>query len=56
MGWVTTYGIGSSAGATAVILRDGDLLTIRALAGSRDVAARQVEILVRRIAPRIVGG
>ncbi|GJD64010.1 hypothetical protein [Methylobacterium frigidaeris] len=55
VGWVTSYSIGSSAGATAVVLRDSDLLTIRALAGSREVAARQVEILARKVAPRIVG-
>jgi hypothetical protein len=55
VGWVTSYGVGSSAGATAIILRDGDLLTIRALAGSRAAAARQVETLARAVAPRIVG-
>ncbi len=55
IGWATTYGVGSSAGATAVILRGGDLLTIRAFAGSREAAARQVEILARTVAPRIVG-
>lgn len=55
VGWVTRCGVGSSAGATAVILRGGDLLTIRALASSREAAARQVEILARTVAPRIVG-
>ncbi|UHC19602.1 hypothetical protein LRS73_29155 [Methylobacterium currus] len=55
VGWATTYGVGSSAGATAIILRGGDLLTIRALAGSREAAARQVEILACTVAPRIVG-
>lgn len=55
VGWATTYGVGSSAGATAILLRDGDVLTIRALAGSRETAARQIEILARTVAARIVG-
>ncbi|MET7241828.1 hypothetical protein ABZT49_00510 [Methylobacterium sp. EM32] len=55
VGWVTRYGVGSSAGATAIILRGGDLLTIRVLAGSGEAASRPVEILVRTVAARIVG-
>ncbi|MEH3143818.1 MAG: hypothetical protein PGN34_00295 [Methylobacterium frigidaeris] len=55
VGWTSTYPLGAGAGATAVILRDGDLLTIRVLAGTRAVAAGHVETLVRTLAPRIVG-
>ncbi|SFU50750.1 hypothetical protein SAMN02799631_01007 [Methylobacterium sp. 174MFSha1.1] len=55
VGWVTGYGVGSSAGATAIILRGGDLLTIRVLAGSAEAAARPIEILSRTVAARIVG-
>ena len=35
VGWVSTYGMGSQFGSTAVVLRDGDLLTIRVIAGVR---------------------
>ncbi|KQP40063.1 hypothetical protein ASF49_21410 [Methylobacterium sp. Leaf104] len=55
LGWVTSYPMGTGSGATAVILRDGDLLTIRALAGSGEVAAGHVAALVRAVAPRIIG-
>jgi hypothetical protein len=55
VGWVSAYTAGSGAGATAVILRDGDLLTIRSLAGSPAAASRQVDVLARAVAPRIVG-
>ncbi|GJD58508.1 hypothetical protein [Methylobacterium dankookense] len=55
VGWVSSYAAGSGAGATAVILYGGDLLTIRGLAGSRESATRHVEALVRAVAPRIVG-
>ena len=55
LGWVSSYPMGTSAGATAVILRDGDLLTIRALADTREAAAGHVATLVRAVAPGIVG-
>ena len=31
IGWVTSYPLGDGFGATAIILRDGDMLTIRSL-------------------------
>lgn len=55
VGWMTTYAIGSKAGSTAVIIRDGDLLTIRSIADSPEVASRNAKALVDAIAPRIIG-
>lgn len=55
VGWISTYAIGTTAGSTAVILRDGDLLTIRSLAGEREVATRHAKTLATSIAPSIVG-
>lgn len=55
LGWISSYPVGTSAGATAMILRDGDLLTIRALAGSREAASGHVAALVRAVAPGLVG-
>ncbi|WP_407519923.1 hypothetical protein [Methylobacterium oryzisoli] len=55
VGWITTYPMGRTAGATAVILRDGDSLTIRSLASDGAVARRNAETLARTVAPRIVG-
>jgi hypothetical protein len=54
VGWITSYRIGSMAGATAVIIRDGDLLTIRSL--SDDPAmARANAVKMTSFARRIIG-
>lgn len=55
LGWITTYAIGSNAGSTVILLRDGDLLTIRSLASARAVASGNAERLAAEVAPRIVG-
>ncbi len=55
VGWISTYPMGRTAGATAILLRGGDRLIIRAVAETREAATRQVESLVRAVAPRIVG-
>lgn len=55
VGWISAYPIGKTAGATAIVLRGGDRLTIRAVAETSEAATRQVEALVRTVAPRIVG-
>lgn len=55
VGWITTYAIGSTAGSTAIILRNGDLMTIRSLASDRAVASGNAERLATSIAPMIVG-
>ena len=54
VGWITSYRIGSMAGATAVIIRDGDLLTIRSL--SEDPAiARAIALKMTSFAHHIIG-
>lgn len=55
VGWISAYPVGKTAGATAIVLRGGDRLIIRAMAESREAATRQVEALVQAVAPRIVG-
>ena len=56
VGWLSVYPMGASmAGSTAVILRDGDLLTIRSLASDPTVAKRNAEKLTASLAPKIVG-
>jgi hypothetical protein len=55
VGWATTYALGSGAGSTAVLLRDGDRLIVRVLARTREAASRHADTLVRALAPRIVG-
>jgi len=54
VGWITSYRMGTMAGATAIIIRDGDLLTIRSL--SEDPAiARANAIKMTRFAHHITG-
>ncbi|CAO4152080.1 hypothetical protein GPNCGGLF_LOCUS3810 [Methylorubrum aminovorans] len=55
VGWISLYRTGAMSGATAIVLRDGDLLTIRSLAGDAATASRNARILVEALAPRIVG-
>jgi hypothetical protein len=55
IGWITVYAIENGGGATAVILRDGDLLSIDARATSRGRAEDAVQRLAKTIMPRIVG-
>lgn len=55
IGWITVYGLGNGGGSTAVILRDGDLLTIQAKADSPGHAEDSVRALVQGMTPRIVG-
>ena len=53
--WITSYAFGTGAGATAIILRDGDLLTIDARSVDRGAAEDTVLRLARKLLPRIVG-
>jgi hypothetical protein len=55
VGWISLYRMGSMSGATAIVLRDGDLLTIRSLAGDAATASRNARTLVQALVPRIVG-
>ncbi|MCJ2135156.1 hypothetical protein MKK69_14010 [Methylobacterium sp. J-026] len=55
IGWISLYAFTGGAGSTAVILRDGDLLTIEAKAMSRGAAEDAVQRLAQALLPRIVG-
>lgn len=55
VGWITVYPLGNGGGATAVILRDGDLLSVDVRATSRGSAEDAAQRLVQTIMPRIVG-
>lgn len=55
VGWISRYRMGTMSGATAIVLRDGDLLTIRSLAGDEATASRNARTLVEALGPRIVG-
>lgn len=55
VGWMSTYALGENGGATLVLLRDGDLLTLRSIAASTAAARRQVQTLMAEIVPELVG-
>ncbi|TXN06239.1 hypothetical protein FV242_00900 [Methylobacterium sp. WL64] len=55
VGWITVYALGNGGGSTAVILRDGDLLTIQARADSPGHAEDAVLALTQNVVPKIVG-
>ena len=55
IGWISVYPVGRGGGATAVILRDGDLLSIEARAASREAAGDAVQRLAQTVLPRVVG-
>jgi hypothetical protein len=55
VGWVSGYPLGDRAGATAVIIRDGDLLTVRSLAQDTASARQSIDRLLPLIRTRVVG-
>ena len=55
VGWVSGYPLGDRAGATAIIIRDGDLLTVRSLAQDSASARQAIDRLLPLIRTRVVG-
>lgn len=55
VGWITDWSMGPMIGSTAIILRDGDLLTIRSIADDADTARRNADTLVESVSPKVVG-
>lgn len=55
VGWVSSYEAGGTFGATAILLRDGDMLTIRSIAKDGASAQRGVDALLPLVRARVVG-
>ena len=55
VGWRSRYTLGALAGTTAILLRDGDMLVMRAVASTRAVADAALDRLLDALAPTIVG-
>lgn len=55
VGWVSSWPMGDTAGTTAVVLRDGDLFTIRVLAADAASARKVMDTLVQGLIPKVVG-
>jgi hypothetical protein len=56
VGWVSSYALGSSRGATAILILGGDLLTIRAVANDAATARGTIDRLMPLVREKIVGG
>ena len=55
VGWISQYETGIGAGSTAVLLRDGEMLTVRSLAGTPELAKANAEAMVAQIGAQVVG-
>ena len=55
VGWISSHAIGGTFGNTAVILRDGDLLTIRSVGPDPATTRRNADAVVATLAPLIIG-
>lgn len=55
VGWITRYGIAGQHGTTVVVLRGGDLLTIRVLAAEPAISREVADRLLVSLVPQIVG-
>jgi hypothetical protein len=55
VGWMTSYAVGDQSAHTVVVLRDGDLLTLRVLADDPAVARATADRLVGTLVPQVVG-
>ncbi len=55
VGWVSTYRGASVSGSTLVLLRSGDMLTLRSTAQTQEAARENVRRLQRSVLPQIIG-
>jgi len=55
VGWISQYPIGASEGSTAVIIRDGDLLTVRSLVSTPGLAVTVTRSVVDVISGDVIG-
>jgi len=55
VGWVSTFRGASVSGSTLVLLRSGDMLTVRSLAPTPEKARENVRRLQRGVLPQITG-
>lgn len=55
VGWVSGYQIGGIAGATAVLMRDGDMVVIRSIAADAATARHSVDLLLPVLRAKVIG-
>jgi hypothetical protein len=56
VGWVSSYRSGDAfAGSTLILVRDGNLMTVRSIAPTSEAARQNIRRLQREVLPRIIG-
>lgn len=55
VGWVSNWSLGSSAATTAILLKGGDLLTIRSVANDAATARRNLDKLLPVVRAEVIG-
>jgi hypothetical protein len=55
VGYISAYPIGDTAGSTMVIMQDGDMLTVRSLAGTPELARKNAELIKTNLLPSLLG-
>jgi len=54
VGWLSSYRLGEIAGNTLVLLRDGDMVVIRAVSADQEVSRRSLDLLRAEVVPAIL--
>jgi hypothetical protein len=55
VGYISAYPLGETAGSTMVIMRGSDMLTVRSIAGTPDLARKNAKIIESKVLSLIVG-
>ncbi len=55
VGWISSYRLGAQSANTVIVLRGGDLLTIRSMASDSAASRRYADRLIETLVPMIVG-
>jgi hypothetical protein len=55
VGYISAYPMGETAGSTMVIMRGGDMLTVRSIAGTPELARKNANIIEAKVLSLIVG-
>jgi hypothetical protein len=55
VGYISSYQLGNNAGNTVVVMRDGDMLTIRSISSNPKTARENARLLELNLIPAIVG-
>jgi hypothetical protein len=56
VGWVSSWSLGSSAAATAILIKGGDMVTIRSVAQDAATARRNIDKLLPVVRGKLIGG